>query len=395
MKRWAFKVQFEGRRRTFSLPGRSRAEAARQAHELYQAVIAQGWDAAASLNRSQLLNAVRLAASRGPARRIKSNPGYWEQRLIQRRYHEGRLGIGEEYSVRIEEGGAHAYFPLGTMDPKCAAARARDIHAIVLAKGWTSAFEKFEREFTLAIFWADNPAAVTYTTLFTFLNKPPASQELLDPLARPPKNIIVLEPEPTTHSCLRYWLDRQPGFGCAGVFASARAALEAVGHRTPALVLVNRVAPDMKDLTEGVAAQWPAMPLFPYRIHEESDQIFISISGVTGGYIFRRRVPTALFEPLRPAARLRKLTVLEAGRQIRSYFQNFFGDASVSEPPAAVALTDREQEILNHVSRGCLDKEIAELLQISIWTVHNHVKNIYEKLGVHHRTEAILKYLQR
>lgn len=60
-----------------------------------------------------------------------------------------------------------------------------------------------------------------------------------------------------------------------------------------------------------------------------------------------------------------------------------------------MTLTSREQEILNHVSRGYLDKEIAHLLNISIWTVHNHVKNIYEKLGVHNRTEAALKLLQK
>jgi len=62
---------------------------------------------------------------------------------------------------------------------------------------------------------------------------------------------------------------------------------------------------------------------------------------------------------------------------------------------APVALTNREQEVLNLISRGCLDKEIAHLLDISIWTVHNHLKNIYDKLGVHNRTEAVLKYLQR
>ena len=49
---------------------------------------------------------------------------------------------------------------------------------------------------------------------------------------------------------------------------------------------------------------------------------------------------------------------------------------------------------MTHLSRGALDKEIADLLNISIWTVHNHLKNIYEKLGVH-RTEAVMEYLQK
>ena len=58
-------------------------------------------------------------------------------------------------------------------------------------------------------------------------------------------------------------------------------------------------------------------------------------------------------------------------------------------------LTDREHEIMNLLSRGCVDKEIADALQISIWTVHGHLKRIYEKLGVHTRTEAAIKFLDK
>ena len=204
------------------------------------------------------------------------------------------------------------------------------------------------------------------------------------------KRLAVLEPDPTVHACLRYWLDRQPGFACPAVYRNAGEALDALDHRRTALVLINRVAPNITQLTERFRARWPGLPVFPYRIHEDSDQVWISVSGVSGGYIYRRRLPTALFDPLQPAARARTLTAAEAGRHIRDYFQSFFGEprrprASRSE---SVVLTNREQEILNHISRGYLDKEIAHLLNISIWTVHNHVKNIYDKLGVHNRTDG-------
>ena len=58
-------------------------------------------------------------------------------------------------------------------------------------------------------------------------------------------------------------------------------------------------------------------------------------------------------------------------------------------------LTARELEILGQMARGFLDKEIANGLRISVWTVHGHAKKIYEKLGVHSRTEAVVKYLQK
>jgi len=89
-------------------------------------------------------------------------------------------------------------------------------------------------------------------------------------------------------------------------------------------------------------------------------------------------------------------TTKETFAQVRNYFQSFFGVSNIAEEnPGLAHLTAREQDILSHVSKGYLDKEIADALNISIWTVHNHLKHIYEKLDVHNRTEAVLKYLQK
>ena len=71
---------------------------------------------------------------------------------------------------------------------------------------------------------------------------------------------------------------------------------------------------------------------------------------------------------------------------------------SLSTPESAretARLTQRERDILNLLSEGCLDKEIADALGISLWTVHSHLKKIYEKLGVHTRTEAAIRYLHK
>lgn len=58
-------------------------------------------------------------------------------------------------------------------------------------------------------------------------------------------------------------------------------------------------------------------------------------------------------------------------------------------------LTPREHEVLAFLSKGDLVKEIADTLGISKWTVQSHVKSIFEKLKVHTRTEAVIKYLRK
>ena len=112
--------------------------------------------------------------------------------------------------------------------------------------------------------------------------------------------------------------------------------------------------------------------------------------------MLRRRVPTALFDPIHGAASQKNFSAQEAHRHVRNYFQSFFSNMAAGENRCAIFhLSAREQEILNYVSKGHLDKEIAAALGLSVFTIHNHLKNIYEKLGVHNRTEAVSQYLQK
>src|SRR6266487_4685109 len=101
------------------------------------------------------------AVSSSSLNRSRSTVGYWKQRLIHRPYPEARLSAGPEYSVRMEQEGLYNYFPLGSDREDLAAAKALEIHRVILRQGWQAAAEQFDREVTLAIFWADNPAAVT------------------------------------------------------------------------------------------------------------------------------------------------------------------------------------------------------------------------------------------
>jgi len=323
---------------------------------------------------------------------------YWKERLVQRKYAEARLRKIKEFSIRIEHSGSYRYFPLGTDEENCAATKAREIYQTVAAKGWDAAFRRFCREITVAIFWAASPAACTYTTLFTLMDAPAEAAPGGPEPARPLRSIALIESDPELRRTLAFWLNRQPGFRCAAVFKSAAEALVSIEREPPELLLVNRALSETPAGTflQQLSARQPALPAFMFGVYEDSDQIFINLSGVTAGYIFRRRPPTALFEPIQTALRQRVFTNKETFTQVRNYFQSFFGVANVTDDKPGIAhLTAREQDILSHVGKGYLDKEIAVALGISVWTVHNHFKHIYEKLNVHTRTEAVLKYLQK
>ena len=110
----------------------------------------------------------------------------------------------------------------------------------------------------------------------------------------------------------------------------------------------------------------------------------------------RRRAPADLLEPLGRFPEDRRLTRRRALGGVRRYFQGLFNDPQSggerSEP--LPLLTHREYDILSLVGKGFQDKEIADRMNISIWTVHSHLRSIFEKYQVHSRTEAVVKYLQ-
>jgi RNA polymerase sigma factor (sigma-70 family) len=77
----------------------------------------------------------------------------------------------------------------------------------------------------------------------------------------------------------------------------------------------------------------------------------------------------------------------EIARQVVGFFQRAHAQ------PDMESLTPREREILDQLAKGYLYKEIADRLGISLDTVRNHLRKVYEKLHVHSRTEAVLKFL--
>jgi DNA-binding NarL/FixJ family response regulator len=140
----------------------------------------------------------------------------------------------------------------------------------------------------------------------------------------------------------------------------------------------------------------PTLPILFFTIHEDSDQLFKATPGGASGYMLKRTSPERLFEPIVGALEDGVLSADRIALHVRRYFQDLVGSLSILESSPGVArLTHREHDILNLLSKGYLDKEIAEALGISLWTVHGHLKKIYEKLGVHTRTEAAVRYLQK
>jgi len=388
---WSVKIQHQGTRRTFSLKNQTRAKAAVEACKLYRAIVTEGWETVSIKGGSSSLPVSKTRRAVDGS----SSTSYWAERLIYRKYTEKfHPHLQRELSVRVQHAGTSYYFPLQTDDPKVAARRAAGIYQSVTHEGWNKTKERFSRELSVAFRWVDNPVAWTYTTIQT----QPHAFEL--PIAPGPScsrlNVAVIETDPGIRRALAWCINQQPGYRCVASFATAAAALSQIPTRQIHLVLASQNLVDQGGTVGMLSTFAPKVAGLVFSVYEDCDLLFACAPGGAAGYLFRRTLPTRILEPIAEAWDKGVFTRDLVTTMVRHYFEG-----AVASLPASASnheltnLTQRELEILGLLSKGQPDKEIADLLGISTWTVHGHLKKIFEKLDVHNRTEAVLKYLHK
>jgi DNA-binding NarL/FixJ family response regulator len=303
-----------------------------------------------------------------------------------------------ELSVQVEHQGTRHYFPLRTENPKLAANRAVRIYRVVASQGWKAANERFRRELTVAFRWLDGPLAWTYSTIHTLSNatgRP--SADAFRARSRRLK-VAIAESDGGIRHALVWCLNQMDGFYCSAAFASAAEALRELPRRSACLVLVSHSLADKPGAAflEELKVAAPAVPGLLYSVYEDSEELFRATPGGAGTYLLRRTAPNRFLEPGADVLAGGNLSAAELAAGVWQYFINLVASLPIGRPARPLArLTHREGEVLALLSKGQMDKEIAARLGLSIYTVHEHVRNIFEKLRVHNRTEAVVKFLQK
>jgi DNA-binding NarL/FixJ family response regulator len=384
VKGWSVKIQHQGLRRTISLGSPSRQAAALEARSFHDVLLSRGWDAALEA-QSGAEHKRQDHADAWP----KSDARYWRARLVQRR-HPVSAGGDAPWSARIGHGVTSYYFPVGA-DERAAATRAAEIYRTIVAAGWETACRRFPRELTLGFHWGTNPVAWTYATLCTEV----AEGEGRSPGTRASGvRVGLVEPERGLQRALARHLS---GMASVHGFSSGEEGLRGIPRQRIDLVLVNEVLPDM------AAAQFAnamkrfsrRLPVVVYSSYEDSNQLFLSVPGGALAYLLKRTPPEQLLAPIEGLLEDGTFSHDKISEHVRQYFDLRFLWRSGEDHAWMGLLTPREKQILNCLSKGYVDKEIADELGISAWTVHGHVKNIFEKLNVHSRTAAVVKYLHK
>ena len=203
-------------------------------------------------------------------------------------------------------------------------------------------------------------------------------------------SVAIVDDNPEIRRNLSRYIGEAPGFRCAYACASGEEALRVIPQSPPDVVLMDIQMPGMSGIacTAALKEKLPSMPVMMLTVYEDNDAIFNALKAGASGYLLKRSAPAKLLEAIIELHHGGAPMTSEIARKV---IESFFKAKPAAHPQDK--LTAREEEILDCLAKGFVTKEIADKLSVTYDTVRYHLKHIYDKLHVHSRTEAVIKYL--
>ena len=205
-------------------------------------------------------------------------------------------------------------------------------------------------------------------------------------------SVAIVEDNKTTREGLETIINLSSEYSCVCTCSSAEDALRVLPQRRPDVVLMDIQLPNMSgvECVAQLKQLLPAVQVIMVTVYEDPDRIFRALRAGASGYLLKRATPEQVLSAIREVHAGGAPMSGEIARKVIAHFQN---QQAASQQVAG--LSGREREVLELVVHGFANKEIADRLSISVESVRWHLKHIYQKLHVHSRTEAALKFRPR
>jgi len=206
---------------------------------------------------------------------------------------------------------------------------------------------------------------------------------------QPSIKVAIVEDDKRVRDGLAFLIGSSTEFQCVGTYPNAEAALKLIPLNWPDVVLMDINLPEMSgiDCVGRLKQMNPKLHVIMLTAYANDGQIFQSLKHGASGYLLKKSAPAKILEAI--------TDVLSGGAPMsnliaRKVIQHF---QELELPSQLEALTPRENELLDYLVKGYRNKEIADLLGVGLETIRTHLRNIYQKLQVTSRTEAVVKYL--
>ena len=198
-------------------------------------------------------------------------------------------------------------------------------------------------------------------------------------------NVAIIEDTDEIRESLQVLINGTEGFKCEKVYENATNAIKELPLLLPDVVLMDINMPGMSGI-ECVLILKDKMPTTQFMmvtVFDDEDSIFNAIKAGASGYILKNTSPTKILEAI--------FEIYNGGSPMSAGIARCVIDSMQKKKNTTDMLTERELGVLNLLSKGFFYKEIASELDISLQTVKRHIQNIYRKLHVQNKVEALNK----
>ena len=202
--------------------------------------------------------------------------------------------------------------------------------------------------------------------------------------------VAIVDDDKDMRTSLATLIRRTTSLHLTGNYANAEIALEEIPRHLPNVVLMDINMPGMAGIecVRQLKAKFPAVQVLMLTVYEDSDSLFNSLKAGASGYLLKRTSSTQLLEAVRDVHAGGSPMSPQLARRVVQFFSKPQGEAHGTH------LSPGEREFLQLLAKGYVYKEIAGHMGISTDTVRYYVRTVYEKLHVHSRTEAVVKFLR-
>ena len=204
--------------------------------------------------------------------------------------------------------------------------------------------------------------------------------------------VTIFEDNRNLREGLFQLIDGSDGFRCVGAFANCDRLIQNIKESKPDVVLMDIEMPGISGIEaiKILKENFPEVKVLMETIFEDNDKIFDSICNGAEGYILKNTPPVLILSAIKEIYEGgAPMTPSVASKVLKMFKKN--SSPYLKEP---IDLTEREKEILKSLVEGMSYKMIAATCFISIDTVSGHIKNIYKKLQVHSKSEAVVKAIK-
>jgi DNA-binding NarL/FixJ family response regulator len=225
--------------------------------------------------------------------------------------------------------------------------------------------------------------AVSRHSGFTAMSTKPPEHALI--------KVSIVDDDEGIRTSLASLIRRAPALKLVGDYANAEIAMREIPQNPPDVVLMDINLPGMNgvECVRQLRVRLPEVQFLMLTVYEDSESLFNSLKAGASGYLLKRTASKNLLEAIRDVYAGGSPMSPQLARRVVMFF---------NEPPQPEShlarLTAGEREFLEQLAKGYAYKEIADRMNISIDTVRSYVRTVYEKLHVHSRTEAVVKYLR-